>query len=272
MVMDKELTILILTYNRYVYTKYTLDAVALYADFSCIKEILVGDAGSTDGTRDLVEQYDFVDQVYDVPYGSVVQNIRKGIELSTGKYLLHLGNDMIVSKDWNRKALEALKAAEKHGIRILNYDMPDGDLYEATHGGPLIARLIGKPYRYSEPIAFDGFSIQPTWQAGGLYITTRELMLSSNCYGSIGSMDSGIYFGFWFWHLGFQGQIAARLPRLGTFLIEYAEKIPPVLQHMAKRLDEPIIKDLLKEGPAELRKEYIAKGWMREVNYAPNKV
>lgn len=266
--MDKELTILILTYNRFVYTKYTLDAISLYADFSCIKEILIGDAGSTDGTRDLVEQYDFVGQVYDVPYGSVAQNIKRGIELSTGKYLLHLGNDMIVSKDWNRKALEALKVAEKYGIRILNYDMPDVDLHEAMHGGPLIERIVGRPYRYSEPIDFDGFSIQPTWQAGGLYITTRELLLSSNRFGKLGVMDKGIYFGFWFWHLGFDGQIAARIPRLGTFLIEYANKIPIGLQHTAGRLDEPIIKELLKENPAALRKEYIAKGWMREVNYA----
>ena len=80
---EKELTILILTYNRFEYTKLTLDSVGLYTDFSCVKEVLVGDAGSTDGTRELVETYEFVDRVYDVPHGSVADNLRRGAELGT---------------------------------------------------------------------------------------------------------------------------------------------------------------------------------------------
>jgi len=267
--MNKDLTILLMTYNRFIYTKYCLDALAQYTDFSCVKEVLVGDAGSTDGTRELLDHYDFITKIYEVPYGSVANNIRTGARLATGKYVQIVGNDILVSQDWNRKALEAIMAGERHGIRIVCYDMPDGDLHHAIHGN--VAAFISNlkySYLHQEAVHFDGFVLQPTWQAGGLWITSKQLLLSTNQLGRLGEVAEGrVYFGWWFWHLGFQNQIAVLLPRLATYMMEFGDRIPFGCRYMSHRLEEPIIKELLKENPIGLKRKYIEKGWMRDFRY-----
>ena len=270
--MDKELTILVPTYNRFMYTKYTLDALSLYTDFSCVKDVLVGDAGSTDGTRELAEQYEFVTKVYDIPHGSVARNIRKGAELATTPYVLMLCNDIIVSKDWNRSALESLKAAEEHGIKVLNYDMPDKDLDEAKSGWVTEKQQGGFEVTHGHvrpPIEHDGFSIQPTYQAGGLWITTRELLLSQTRFGKLGDMVTNVYFGWWYWHvLSFQGEVAVRLPRLACLLLEFLPDIPQGSNYMNYRLGDPLVKEFLaEEDPVALKQEYVSKGWMRDVKH-----
>lgn len=266
--MDKELTILLMTYNRFLYTKYCLDALAQYTDFSCVKEVLVGDAGSADGTLELLEHYDFITRVYRVPYGSVANNIRTGAGLATGKYILILGNDILVSQDWNRRALEAICAGQEHGIRIVCYDMPDGDLRDAVLGNARRFVPNAIPHNVRGPINCGDFKLQPTWQAGGLWITSRELLLSRNGFGELGQVAEGqVYFGWWFWHLAFQGQIAVLQPRLATYMMELGNQLPSGCEYMRPRLEEPLVKELLAEDPVALKQEYLRKGWMRDFKY-----
>ena len=274
--MDNELTILLMTYNRFIYTKYCLRALLEYTDFSCVKEVLIGDAGSTDGTwKELIEPYDRMGErdqtllkTYQVPYGSVANNIRTGAGLATGKYILILGNDILVSQDWNRKALAAIRAGQEHGIRIVCYDMPDGDLYDAVHGN--VRRFVPNaiPHNARGPINCGDFKLQPTWQAGGLWITSRDLLLSRNGFGELGQVAEGqVYFGWWFWHLGFQNQIAVLQPRLATYMMELGDQLPSGCEYMRPRLDEPLVKELLAEDPVALKQEYLRKGWMRDFKY-----
>jgi len=266
--MPKDLAILVPTYNRYTYTRYTLDALAQYTDFSCVKEVLVGDAGSTDGTRELAMQYDFVTRTYDVPHGNVAMNIRRGVELAQSQYILMLCNDIIVSPDWNSRALEALKFGFEHGIWIVNYDMPDLHLAQA-----IMTRLewkagipsINKNSAPWDCVHSNDFSLQRTYHAGGLLISNRELLLSKATYGSLGEVYTGQYYGMWHWHvLNFQGHIAVMLPRSGCLLLEFLPDIPEDSDYMTYRLEDPLVqKFLAEEDPVALRQEYIDKGWMR---------
>lgn len=273
---EKELTILILTYNRFEYTKLTMDSVSLYTDFSCVKEVLVGDAGSTDGTRELVEQYEFVDKVYDIPYGSVAKSLRRGAQIGTGKYIITLDNDMIVSEGWNRKALEAIRIGNDHGIRLIGYAMPTGRMLKnAVYGDPasVIPALRGK-YLYRPPIHCDGFSLQPVWCLGGMRIANREFFLQKNTMGYLGdlvldSKKDKAYFGFWYWQILFVNQLAALQPPLPILPIELMENLPPSFQYASHRLSNPdtLVQEALNCGPASLKKEYIDKGWMRDFDF-----
>lgn len=92
-------------------------------------------------------------------------------------------------------------------------------------------------------------------------------MLSANPVGNLGDIDSHIYFGFWFWHLGFRGCLGVMLPRTGTLLMEFGRDLPSGLQYTADRLKEPLIQRLLDEDPVALKEEYIEKGWMRDLDY-----
>ena len=273
-ISEKELTILILTYNRFEYTKLTMDSVSLYTDFSCVKEVLVGDAGSTDGTRELVEQYEFVDKVYDVPHGNVAKNLRRGAEVGAGKYMLTLDNDMIVSDGWNRKVLEAMYAGLDHGIRLIGYAMPDGaHLDYAVNSDPsnVIPALNGQ-YLHRGPIDCGEFTLQPTWCIGGMRIAERELFLSKNAFGYLGDLltkQKETYYGFWYWQLLFVNQIAALQPPLPILPIELIDNLPKAFQHAAPRLQDPdpIVKEAMACRPTELRRKYVDKGWMRYFNF-----
>jgi len=269
---EKELTILIMVYNRFEYTKLTLDAVGMYTDFSCVKEILVGDAGSTDGTRELLDTYEFIDRIYEVPFGSIAINIRNGARLASSKYVMILGNDMLVCQDWNRYALDAIHTGNQYGIRIVGWGIPDGHLEEAIAGDPRkYSPKLKTRYLHREPIEGDGFTLYPSWQAGGRWITDLELLLSENQFGRLGQFGEGIvYYGWWYWHLGFQNQIAAMVPRIPVLPIEFMEDLPYVFSTMKYRLEEPlepIVAEALKCNPAKLRQEYIDKGWMRDFNF-----
>ena len=267
----RNLTILAPTYNRFVYTKYTFDTIAQYTDWDCVEEVLVGDAGSTDGTRELVQQYDFV-RMYDVEPGSVAKNVRRGAELAQTEYILMAANDIAVSPGWNRKALDAIKLGMEHDIWIVNYDMPDRDMLEAisarlpARGGGTFVLAMGEPRGCIEGA---GFSLQRSFQAGGLWVTTRELLLSETQYGRLGDMVTGAFYGMWYWHVfSFQDHIAIRTPRLGCLLWEMLPEVPSGSSYQKYRLDDPLVRKFLEhEDPAALRREYVEKGWMRDVKY-----
>jgi len=253
-----------------------MDAIGLYTDFSCVREVLVGDAGSTDGTREFLDTYEFVDKVYDVPYGSVASNLRRGAELGTGKYILTMDNDVIVPDQWNRLALNAIIAGAEHGIRMIGCEMPDGHLEEAIYGDPGRALpFVNLRYLHREQIECDGFTIQPTWHVGGIRVAERELFLSKNQFGYLGNgfgEDDSPYFGFWRWHLGFQNQLAVLIPRMGCLVTEFIKnaRVPDALRYSSYRLSEPlepIVREALGQPLSELREEYIAKGWMRDFDF-----
>jgi len=248
--MGRELSILLLTYNRCAFTYYCLEALKIYTDFSCVADVLIGDCHSTDGTEELITSYGFVSRVYKVPHGSVATNMKRGAEFAQGKYVLKLDNDILVSKDWNLKALTVMKAAEKHKIRIIGYDLSDENLRKAS---------IGRPIRLDDC----GYTLQPMKYVGGRIITSKALLLEENCYGHLDDMK-GQYHGWWQWHQAFEGQIAAILPRLACFDMTRIQQIPPGYEYISQRRGEPIVERLIRENPLQLKRLYVGKKWMRE--------
>ncbi len=53
-------------------------------------------------------------------------------------------------------------------------------------------------------------------------------------------------------------------PRLACFDVTRIQNPPPGFDYISKRLDEPLVKELIKQDPSKLKSEYVRKGWMRD--------
>jgi len=80
---------------------------SLYANIP-VNRLLVADGGSTDGTLDLVQTYPGA-HVIDDPDGNRATARQKGIEAAETAWHLHLDSDVILCKDWFKKAQRRIR-------------------------------------------------------------------------------------------------------------------------------------------------------------------
>jgi glycosyltransferase involved in cell wall biosynthesis len=74
-----------------------------------VNRLLVVDGGSTDGTLDLVQKYARV-EIIDDSHGNRATARQKGIEAAETSWHLHVDSDVILCKDWFRKAQEHIRS------------------------------------------------------------------------------------------------------------------------------------------------------------------
>jgi len=110
-----EVSILMVTYNQYNYTKQCIESIK--KNTGSIYEIIVIDNASTDGTAAKIKQ--------SFPEIRIIENnnnegfpaaVNKGILNSLGNYILILNNDTIVTRGWLEKLIKAANTDEAIGI------------------------------------------------------------------------------------------------------------------------------------------------------------
>jgi len=106
--MDKKISIFIITWGRLEFTKHCLNSIFYTARNIKNKEIIVIDNGSKDGTveylRELRKEGKIKTYYFKENMGCGVAT-NKGIELSTGDYIVEVDNDIILLEGWYEKAI-----------------------------------------------------------------------------------------------------------------------------------------------------------------------
>ena len=248
-----KLSILIITHNRREFTEFCLRAVKQYAESELIADVVIGDAESTDGTAELVDNFNFDNIrkiVYRAPAGKVAVNLRMGAERANGKYIIIVGNDILVAPDFSRKALETIQLAEKYNIGIIAYDDDDKRLH-----------FYGKPIQLE-----NGIVLKRTKNVGGLVILSKAKMLLRGTGGILGAMG-GKHEGWQIWYKKFRDELAMMFPRLGCFDMLRIATRPRGFEYIQYRRSEPIVRQLLAADPIALENKYVKLGWSRNHPY-----
>ena len=130
--MSKKISICVTYYNQKDYVKPSLDSV-LSIDFPCDFEILCGDDGSTDGTLDIVKEYQqnypdkikyfVIDRTNSPKYVNRVSLNRLNLaKNATGDYIMFLdGDDFYCDTSFVKEAFNILETDHKLEACFFNY-------------------------------------------------------------------------------------------------------------------------------------------------------
>ncbi|MFW6038562.1 MAG: glycosyltransferase [Candidatus Saliniplasma sp.] len=107
---ERKVSIVINVYNEEENIRDCLDSLAKqsYTDF----ELIIVDDGSTDDTMDIVKHYSeiFEMKTYHTPHVGIKKARSKGIDETTGDYIIVIDADEILEDDFIEKIIEPLKA------------------------------------------------------------------------------------------------------------------------------------------------------------------
>lgn len=158
--MNKEITIIICTYNREFYLKKALDSLVLQSigNFN----VLVVDNNSSDNTKEVVDLFNNklnIQYFFEKKQGlSLARN--KGIILAKTEYVSFLDDDALADKDWIKNA-----------IMIINEKKPE------IFGGPIFPFYIS-----SKPMWFkDQYETLISRQGSG-YLNKDQYLFGSNIF------------------------------------------------------------------------------------------
>ena len=107
-------SIVILTHNQVEFTRQCLDSIRLYTDEPV--ELIVVDNGSTDGTVDYLRSIPGVRLIVNETNRGFPAAANQGMAVATGKQVLLLNNDVVVTTGWLGRMLRALRSDEKVGL------------------------------------------------------------------------------------------------------------------------------------------------------------
>ena len=105
--MDPLISIIMPTYNRAKYIEKALDSIKrqTFKDY----EIIVVDDGSTDNTKEIVEQYEEIRYIYQ-DHGGISKARNTAIRAAKGKWIATLDSDDLWKKDKLQKQVDYLEA------------------------------------------------------------------------------------------------------------------------------------------------------------------
>ncbi|OGK25081.1 hypothetical protein A3A46_04005 [Candidatus Roizmanbacteria bacterium RIFCSPLOWO2_01_FULL_37_13] len=161
--MNTNLSVIILSYNTKELTNNCLSSLikSLPRNKNFKSEIIVVDNGSTDGSVDLLKNYQ-KSTLNQNKYGSGLPrtDLRSGtganisfklifnkknlgypkgnnraLKIATGKYILFLNSDVIVDKIEFKKLLSYLESHSDVGVLTVKVTLPDGSVDPASHRG-----------------------------------------------------------------------------------------------------------------------------------------
>ena len=149
----EKVTVLIPTLNSISYMKECLESVRnqTLSDL----EILVIDAGSTDGTLELLEQYQVVDNRIHIIHSekkSYGYQLNKGINLAKGKYIGIVESDDVIEPDMYE---ELFAVAEKEGVdfakgNFANYAITENNQEMIIKDASVSKSIMGKAMKPSD--------------------------------------------------------------------------------------------------------------------------
>ncbi len=189
--MDKQVTIIILTWNGIEYTKKCLQTVHDHLKDTSINVIVV-DNGSTDGTVDYLRSLDWVTPVFNEKNLGFVRGNNMGIEMAgPDSDIILLNNDIeIYDPSWIEKLQTTAYADGTIGIVGCRIRRPDGTL---QHAGT-----------YMPEISYRGYQIGGREKDINQYYMDRDVegvvfacvYIKSTVVGKIGGLDSA-YFSYY---------------------------------------------------------------------------
>ncbi len=172
-------SVVILNWNGKEYLRECLDSVlrSTYAPL----EIIFVDNGSTDGSVDYVKSvYPSVLILENGKNLGYAEGNNKGIELSKGKYVVTLNNDVIVEPDWLEKPVEYFENDDLLAVvgcrQMSYYDHSIGDGFFHYPSPELTFERIGHgdSYDIHSSLAVPGYVISVN---GGSAIYRRDLFI-----------------------------------------------------------------------------------------------
>ncbi len=141
------ISIIILTYNKLDYTKKCLEALRKNTPKEFLKDIIIIDNKSSDGTQEYLRKIDWINFVENKINTGFAKGCNQGAKLAKGDILLFLNNDTEVQKGWLESLLKVL---EKKDVAVVGSKLlfPDGLI---QHAGIVIANdRIPRPIYYRE--------------------------------------------------------------------------------------------------------------------------
>ncbi len=125
---DLLVSIIVLTKNQLTYTKQCVESIFQHTNVPF--ELIIVDNASIDGTRPYINQtaqkYKNVKVLLNEENKGFGGANNQGIACSSGKYILLLNNDVIVTKDWIQGLVKGMNAHSQCGILgpVSNYVQP----------------------------------------------------------------------------------------------------------------------------------------------------
>ncbi|HEV3261711.1 MAG TPA: glycosyltransferase, partial [Gemmataceae bacterium] len=107
-------SIVIVTHNELAYTRQCIESIRQYTDEPY--ELVFVDNGSTDGTPDYLRSLPDVKVLVNQENRGFPAAVNQGIEAATGKQILLLNNDTLVTTGWLRCLLQALHSDSHIGL------------------------------------------------------------------------------------------------------------------------------------------------------------
>lgn len=105
--MDPLISVIVVTYNRANYIKEALDSIKRQTckDY----EIIVVDDGSTDNTKEIVEQYEGIRYIYQ-EHGGISKARNTAVKAARGKWIATLDSDDLWKEEKLQKQVEYVRA------------------------------------------------------------------------------------------------------------------------------------------------------------------
>jgi O-antigen biosynthesis protein len=122
-------SIIILTYNKSSYTYQCLQSILKYTDVPY--ELIIVDNGSTDNTSELLAKIDNSILIKNKDNLGFIKGCNEGAKKATGKYLLFLNNDTVVTEKWLSTLVITIETYPKCGGVGCKLVWPNGLLQEA---------------------------------------------------------------------------------------------------------------------------------------------
>ena len=143
-------SVVLVTHNQIRYTRECLESLRIRTDEPY--ELIVIDNGSTDGTVEYLRNLTGIKLISNPDNRGFPAAVNQGIQVSSGKQVLLLNNDCVVTTGWLRRLLAALDSDPRIGLA--------GPCSNCVSGDQQI------PVRYDEDlVGLDGFA----WEWGKLH-------------------------------------------------------------------------------------------------------
>ncbi|MSU63938.1 MAG: glycosyltransferase [Pedosphaera sp.] len=154
-------SILILTYNQLAHTKACLESILRHTPEPY--ELILVDNGSTDGTpeylREYAAQHERVGVIANQTNRGFAAGNNQGLALATGRQVLLLNNDTVVTPGWLGNMLKVLRAHPQAGVvgprsnRVLGKQQVDEVGYKSLDELPAFAETWGNKHAGQSRVA-----------------------------------------------------------------------------------------------------------------------
>lgn len=175
-------SIIIPVYNQF---HYTYNAIKSIVDTvtNVSYEIIVGDDGSIDQTKDLGTYFENIAHVKNDVNLGFLKNCNKAASFAKGNYICFLNNDVLVQNEWLTSLVSLLQSSESIGMVGSKLVYPDGRLQEA--GG--ILWKDGSAWNYGR--LDDPEKPEYNYVKEVDYISGASIMIRASLWNEIGGFD-----------------------------------------------------------------------------------